>query len=79
MSAHVYCEDQPVEQPAIGLFVAPGWQLAGTRLKAAAAVKNAGVSQSTASGRPAPGNARNPAARPAGSRPGAARKTRNPR
>lgn len=26
MSAHAYTEDQLVEQPAIGLFVALGWQ-----------------------------------------------------
>jgi uncharacterized radical SAM protein YgiQ len=56
----------------------PAWQPAGTGLKAAAAVKNAGFPRSTATGRPAPGISRGPKARPAGSRPGAARKTRSP-
>ena len=45
----------------------PAWQPAGTGLKAAAAVKNAGFSRSTATGRPPPNAAgRGPAARPAG-------------
>jgi hypothetical protein len=57
----------------------PAWQPAGTGLKAATAVKSTGFSRSTATGRPAPGTARGPKARSAGSRPGAARKTRNPR
>jgi hypothetical protein len=58
----------------------PAWQPAGTGLKAAAALKNAGFSRSTATGRPAPGHARGPAARPGGgSRPAGGRKTRTPR
>jgi uncharacterized radical SAM protein YgiQ len=59
----------------------PAWQPAGTGLKAAAAVKNAGFSRSTAAGGPARGNARAPAARPgsAGNHPGAPRKARTPR
>jgi hypothetical protein len=59
----------------------PAWQPAGTGLKAAAAAKNAGFPRSTATGRPAPGNARGPATRPAsaGSRQGGARKARTPR
>ncbi len=28
MSPHVWSEDQLVEQPAIGLFAAPSWQVA---------------------------------------------------
>ncbi len=45
----------------------PAWQPAGTGLKVAAAVKNAGFSRSTATGRPPPNAAgRGPAARPAG-------------
>ena len=59
----------------------PAWQPAGTGLKAAAAVKNAGFSRSTATARPPPGSARAPAARTnsTGNRPGAARKPRTPR